>query len=951
MRFETLHIYGYGKLENREIDLSDLSVLYGENEAGKSTIRSFIKSILFGFPTRGQRRYEPKDGGKYGGAITILTKEYGRIKIERLPKTAAGEVTIYFVDGKTGGEDVLQTLLHGMNEKLFDSIFSFDMHGLQNIHRVGEADIGNYLFSASAVGGDGILQLEKMLEKEMEQRFKASGRKPEINVSLQQLKGLQDELATWQGKIETYESVVKQKKEAEEQLVEIRAEQQDVSKRKQDYEVLQTLQPLFVEKLTCERFLAEHDGHAFPADGLKRYEALQVRMEPLALQGSILHKKIASAQSELNSLQVNEELLEQEGYIEELRMQHMSYENAQQEVRDITNNLVHIEEEIAELQQQIGAVFAREDVLSFNMNLAMKEAITAVMQKGTELEKRKEQLDDRFKSSQEQLEEQEETTKRLKSEAMPEEERERYLSSLQSAASNQRQSRSGQTKQPVSNQTVLGLFLFNVVLLLAGVMMDYRPLLFVSIFLLIGLVLFYVMYAAPNMKQQAQIGESKEQLEKRYLLEKDDELRKRLEHEMFKLQQLERGYDRVISEYEEWERNMFSVGEQVELYREMYHLPKSFTYAHMLPAFERLEKMQQLYREQMKQTERKDLQQDMISQFEHKLMKLTLFTDRSTEAPSLFLHSVSKELQKEKEKQLQRKQLIEKIAALKEEFDEVQQQMVRFTEERANLFQIAGVTEEEDFFIAAKRADEIGEKKKQLNQLLPQIDLLQERLITDVLRDGYRPEGYEEERSKEEKRFEQLVREEKALTETVAKLKVEIAALEDGKAYGDLLHEWEMKVSHLRQQVKKWATFAVAKSVLTKTKKYYHEVQLPRILQKAEEYFIYLTDGNYTKVFSPSAEEPFIVMRKDGTQFYSEELSQATAEQLYLSLRFALAHTFEHVYPFIIDDGFVHFDEGRTKRTIQLIKKLAKERQVIFFTCHAHLLSLFEEGQVKRLSS
>lgn len=34
MRMEKLHIYGYGKLENVEMDLSMLTVLYGENEAG-----------------------------------------------------------------------------------------------------------------------------------------------------------------------------------------------------------------------------------------------------------------------------------------------------------------------------------------------------------------------------------------------------------------------------------------------------------------------------------------------------------------------------------------------------------------------------------------------------------------------------------------------------------------------------------------------------------------------------------------------------------------------------------------------------------------------------------------------------------------------------------------------------------------------------------------------------
>lgn len=191
---------------------------------------------------------------------------------------------------------------------------------------------------------------------------------------------------------------------------------------------------------------------------------------------------------------------------------------------------------------------------------------------------------------------------------------------------------------------------------------------------------------------------------------------------------------------------------------------------------------------------------------------------------------------------------------------------------------------------------------------------------------------------------------EKELTERIAKHRIEIANLEEGSTYGDLLHEWEMKKAQVREQVKKWAAYAAAKTVLTKTKQYYHEVHLPRILQKSEEYFVYLTGGRYSKIFSPSEAEPFIVERNDGMRFYSHELSQATAEQLYLSLRFALAKTFEHDYPFIIDDSFVHFDAVRTNRTIELIKEIAKDRQVIFFTCHAHLLTYFTENEIIKLT-
>ncbi|MCM3735277.1 AAA family ATPase [Bacillus cytotoxicus] len=940
MRVENLHIYGYGKLENVQLNLSALTVLYGENEAGKSTIRSFMKSILFGFPTRGQRRYEPKEGGKYGGAITVYTEEYGRLKIERLPKTAAGEVTVYFADGKTGGEEVLKKLLNGMNEQLFDSVFSFDMHGLQNIHHIGEGDIGNYLFSASAVGSDGLMRLEKMLEKEMEQRFKPNGRKPEINVALQELKNLQDQLADWQGKIAVYEELVAKKKSMEERLSIIRTEQQEAGKRKQDYEVLEALQPLFFEKRACERFLEQHAGHRFPIDGLPRYEGIKVRLEPLQFQGEALQKKLAGAQSEIEAVHVNEELLQQDMYVEELRLQHMSYETAQQEVRDLTGRILHIEEEIQDLQQQIGSAFAREDVLSFNVSLAMKETITQMVQQAKELEKRKGQLDERFKTAQEQLEEQEETVKKLQSQTLPDRERERYLPKVQSAASRQSRNR---TASPM-NKAAMVVFIMDILLLLAGVFMDSRKLLFAGVFLLIGLVIFYVMYSKGSVEQ-----ESDEALEFKYRLEKDDEVRKLLEREEFKLKQIERGYDRILSEYDEWERDLFSVNEQVKLHKETYALPHSFTYAHILPAFERIEKMQQLYRELAKQQERKVLQEDMISQFEHKLMKLTIVTERSVETPSLFLYGLSKDVQKEKEKQLQKKQMLEKIAAWEEEYAAVYQQMQHLVEERQQLWEIAAATDEEAFLIAAKQAEQIDEKKQQLDRLIPQMDILEGRLMTSALESGYRLEGYEEERKKEQEQIDELMREEKELTQTIASLRHDIAQLEEGRTYGDVLHEWELKKSQVREQVKKWAAYAAAKAVLAKTKKYYHEVQLPRILQKAEEYFIYLTGGNYVKVFSPSAEEPFIVERQDGLCFYSHELSQATAEQLYLSLRFALAHTFEGQYPFIIDDSFVHFDVLRTERTVHLMKELAKERQVIFFTCHKHLLSFFAEGEVQML--
>lgn len=83
MKITAMHIYQYGKFSDRSFQLSDSSVqvIYGLNEAGKTTLMSFIKSVLFGFPK--SKKYEPKNGGVYGGTVELKHVDHGAVKIER----------------------------------------------------------------------------------------------------------------------------------------------------------------------------------------------------------------------------------------------------------------------------------------------------------------------------------------------------------------------------------------------------------------------------------------------------------------------------------------------------------------------------------------------------------------------------------------------------------------------------------------------------------------------------------------------------------------------------------------------------------------------------------------------------------------------------------------------------------------------------------------------------
>ncbi|NLN97843.1 MAG: AAA family ATPase [Eubacteriaceae bacterium] len=113
MKIKTLELISFGKFKNRKIHLADrLNLIYGLNEAGKTTIQHFIEGMFFGFlkPYRKIKiyselyeQYKPLKDSRYFGAMTYEDENGREIRLERNFLKSDESLRIY--DGLTG-EDI-----------------------------------------------------------------------------------------------------------------------------------------------------------------------------------------------------------------------------------------------------------------------------------------------------------------------------------------------------------------------------------------------------------------------------------------------------------------------------------------------------------------------------------------------------------------------------------------------------------------------------------------------------------------------------------------------------------------------------------------------------------------------------------------------------------------------------------------------------------------------------
>ncbi|NMH69576.1 AAA family ATPase [Bacillus sp. RO3] len=977
MKLLELHIYGYGKIINKQYKLSDLQLFFGENETGKSTIMSFIHSILFGFPTKQHSllRYEPKFSGEYGGKVICEMDNYGLVQIERIKGKASGDVTVQFEDGRVEGEEALRQLLGNLDRTTYQNIFSFNLEGLQNIQRLKKEDLNRYLFSAGSTGTDLLLQMDQDWQKERERLFKKSGRKPMINTVLTELKSLEKQVREGKEKNERFSLLIEKQQALKAQISSMEEETASLREERENLISVNENWNTLIGFARMEQRMLQLEEVVFPPRGLEHFNELKTEERQVSAYLETLKEKQGNLQKKIESAEIDKTLREDIPFLEKILSHQSFYLKWKEESSERDSELKAVRNKINGTIRELGLTVDFTDVPKLDTSMMMSDNIQQALDKHSKLLHERESLQNLYEEAKEELYLIESKCDRLEERLMEEDEYQQLQRSVKAKSSKQA---SRDQADWVNLQVKRGeerfirkkasftrqLLAMSVSLLLLSGLSIWAVVsgnwLFSGISLMILIVVGTLLIQAKGhlheefsmlqeIKSRAEELKPEGQMDV-HSIEKDEEnlktqmeLRHEWKQRILSLEEQQLKLEKVKGKQNRMEREMILSEERLSHLRSELSLPNDFHWkwlpdAHvkMKEAVTAFERSIQLEEEQASLFDKmKEYREDCQSWFHRHSLTFTTVEDALVR-----LKGIMQELEK---RQMIISSAQSELEPLSFEINKLSIEREKVRDDLQALMESAGCEKEGDFRQKALQAEERSD-------LAAEYSGLKTRLTKRTLDTFKEFDSLEESRRKVKQvseKIDGLTAELSTRQKELASISYERKVLEEGKSYSSILQEFHGKKAELQELAYEWSKYTLAQVSLSKTIDLYQKTKMPEVMRLAEEIFRELTENHYHRILLQE-DEMIKVKTDNGEVFNAVELSQGTKEQLYIALRFALIQSFRDKYPLpiLIDDGVVNFDRERTTAFLKLLRKMSINHQILFFTCHPHIKDAFHDEEV-----
>ena len=366
MIIKKIEIKGFGKLKNFILNLDKgVQVIYGQNEAGKSTLMNFIKLMFYSRQREKSTRTSPEDkalrekfspwsGEAMGGSIEF-EHEGCLYKLQKTINKSSFSKDSVLLRNQTLGK-IIEL---GKREEVGERIFSLDLSsferssyikdfgkvGFDNV-KISYDSILNKMINLAQTGDEEVCAVSVIsrLDKALKELERPSGKSGKMWLLKSQIQSLKEELQSLE-ELEQSQSLLK---DEEKSLKKLLAEKKILENKINSLEIKEKINLLSSILLEINKY----------QDFIKRYKNLE-SLEDLILTLESLKKEIEFLEIRLKEVQKNDNYL------------NCNFKNISNDIKELNSYL----EKQKNLESQINNVsfLLNESKKNFKENTAFKE--------------------------------------------------------------------------------------------------------------------------------------------------------------------------------------------------------------------------------------------------------------------------------------------------------------------------------------------------------------------------------------------------------------------------------------------------------------------------------------------------------------------------------------------------------------------------------------------------
>ena len=379
MRIHSFHIDGFGRFADRNFGPLEhpVTVFYGPNEAGKSTLLEYVRRILFGFPARRGRinEYPPLAGGRHGGRITVCADDGRLVTVQRVSGRGSSTVTVSSASGETMSTDELTGLLGNHSRGVFESIFAFTLDELHDETLLSDDSVNRQVYSA----GIGALRLPTALdtlETQKQEIFRPRGSNQTVPKVIAQIQETETALRSIAEHGLEYRRQSERLAEIDRELTEVSDRRLKLVSEKERHENRERAWDPWNDLINAEQRQSELQiVEAFPENGIARLESLETQADTADQELSSAEKRVKRVEANVDEEIDHLTILEQSNEVRELAYARTAFD---QSVKDLPERRAELSTKRSELDASLanlGVDWDAQRLNSFDLSLVVREEV------------------------------------------------------------------------------------------------------------------------------------------------------------------------------------------------------------------------------------------------------------------------------------------------------------------------------------------------------------------------------------------------------------------------------------------------------------------------------------------------------------------------------------------------------------------------------------------------